>query len=251
MPVPRNTNIVLLTEDIYGIIVVNDRATDDADEVARKLASDFSFLKYYFQEITGHSAARNFGNSKSKATSIPPLDSDDLISPTYIEEAVKVLEYNLNVKVVYCNAEMFGEKIGKWALPEYSINKLARRNLIFSCAFYRKADWERIGGYDEFMTWSLEDWDFWLSMLKNGGEVIRLPIIGFYYYVRKNTRTENARKIGLAITIAYFNKKHKDFLQQKLGGPLRHRKKMSKAINFITGRTLFIIIKKYYKRLRN
>jgi glycosyltransferase involved in cell wall biosynthesis len=228
------------------IIVVNDGSTDNTDEIAKQLVIEIPFLKYYFQENRGPSAARNFAISNAMGSIILPLDADDLISHDYIEKAVLVLESNPDVKVVYCEAELFGEKSGKWDLPDFTIRKLARRNLIFSAALYRKADWERIGGYDEYMTWSLEDWDFWLSMLKNGGGVTRLPITGFFYRIQKNTRTENARNKGLDITIDYFNKKHKDFFDHKLGGPLRRNKKMSKVINMLTGTTLLIRIKKSF-----
>lgn len=224
------------------IIVVNDGSSDNTEEVALKLQNEISCLRYLFQENKGPSSARNLGIRNSMGTIILPLDADDRISDSYIEEAIKVFENQQNVKVVYCEAEMFGERTGKWVLPDFSINNLVRRNLIFSTALYKKSDWERIGGYDEKMTWSLEDWDFWLSMLKDGGEVVRLSIVGFFYRISKNTRTENARNEGIAMTIAYFNVKHKDFIYKKLGGPLRRRKKMSKIINFLTGTTLRLMI---------
>jgi glycosyltransferase involved in cell wall biosynthesis len=227
----------------FEIIIVNDGSSDNTEEVALKLQKEIAGIRYFYQENKGPSSARNLGIKNSEGSIILPLDADDLISPSYIEEAVKVLENQKNVKVVYCEAEMFGEKIGKWIIPDFSINKLVRRNLIFSTAFYKKSDWERIGGYDEKMTWSLEDWDFWLSMLKDGGEVVRLPMVGFFYRISKNTRTENARNEGLAMTISYFNVKHKNFIYKKLGGPLRRRKKMSKIINFLTGTTFRLMIK--------
>lgn len=230
------------------IILVNDGSSDNTEEISLKLEKEFPFIHYFYQENKGPSAARNLGISKSVGSIILPLDSDDLISPDYISEAVKILENNPKIKVVYCEAEKFGDRVGKWDLPEFSINKLVRRNLIFTTAFYRKSDWVEIGGYDEKMTWSLEDWDFWLSMLKNGGEVLRLPIIGFYYRIRQNTRTENARHEGIALTIAYFNIKHKDFIYKKLGGPLRRRKKMSRIINFISGTTLSLAIARRFSR---
>lgn len=224
------------------IIIINDGSTDNTDEVANKLQKEFSYIRYFYQENKGPSAARNLGIKNSIGEIILPLDADDRISDKYIEDAVQSLANQPNVKVVYCHAEMFGERSGKWVLPEFVLNKLIRRNLIFSSALYRKTDWERIGGYDEEMTWSLEDWDFWLSMLKDGGDVVRLPLVGFYYRISKNTRTENARNEGLKLTITHFNKKHKEFIYSKLGGPLRRRKKMSKIINFMTGTTLKLMI---------
>ncbi len=226
------------------IIIVNDGSTDSTEEVALRLKDEFSFIHYFYQENKGPSAARNLGIRNSKGSVILPVDSDDLIDEKYIEEGVKVIENEPNVKVVCSDAQMFGDRTGKWILPDFSINKLVRRNLIFSTAFFRKADWERIGGYDENMTWSLEDWDFWLSLLKDGGEVVRLPMVGFLYRIRNNTRTENARREGLNKTIAYFNVKHKDVFYSKLGGPLRRMKKMSKMINFVTGTTLKLYLKR-------
>jgi glycosyltransferase involved in cell wall biosynthesis len=224
------------------IIIINDGSSDQTEEVALRLQEENSCVHYLYQENKGPSSARNLGIMNSVGTIILPLDADDRISNEYIEEAVIILENRPNVKVVYCHAEMFGERTAKWILPEFALHKLIRRNLIFSAAFFRKTDWERIGGYDERMTWSLEDWDFWLSMLKDGGDVFRLPFIGFYYRISKNTRTENARNEGLKLTIAHFNEKHKEFIYKKLGGPLRHRKKMSKIINFITGTTIKLMI---------
>jgi len=219
------------------IIIVNDGSTDSTEEVALKLKAEFSFIYYYYQANKGPSAARNLGIRNSSGSIILPLDSDDRISDRYIEEAVEILENRPDIKVVYCVAEKFGDWSGKWVLPEFSIDKLVKRNLIFTTAFYRKHDWAKIGGYDEYMTWALEDWDFWLSMLKNGGNVYRLPMVGFYYRTSKNTRTCCAKNGGLALTISYFNIKHRDFIFKKLGGPLRRRKKLSKFINFITGTT--------------
>jgi glycosyltransferase involved in cell wall biosynthesis len=224
------------------IIIVNDGSTDLTENIALSLQNDYPFIHYYFQENRGPSAARNHGIIKSQGSIILPLDSDDIISSNYIEEAVKILEKNRDIKVVYCEAEKFGDQTGKWCLPKFSIDKLVRRNLIFTTALFRKQDWTRIGGYDENMTWALEDWDFWISLLKNGGEVYRLPFVGFYYRIRKNSRTECARNGGLELTIAYFNEKHKEFIYKKLGGPLRRRKKLSRFINFITGTTFVLYI---------
>lgn len=236
------------------IIIVNDGSTDSTEEIALNLQRKFSFIRYFAQENSGPSAARNMAIRNSKGTIILPLDSDDVIAPDYIEKAVLILTKNPEVKVVYCEAEKFGDQSGKWCLPEFTLDRLVRRNLIFTTALFRKTEWERIGGYDEKMIWALEDWDFWISMLKDGGCVYRLPFVGFYYRIRKNTRTENARNGGLELTIAYFNEKHKEFIYKKLGGPLRRHKKLSRLINFVTGTTFRLYLnnirQQYFQRSR-
>ncbi|MCS2328031.1 hypothetical protein NXV84_13705 [Bacteroides fragilis] len=37
---------------------------------------------------------------------------------------------------------------------------------------FRKVDFEKTEGFNENMAKGLEDWDFWLSMLESGGEVV-------------------------------------------------------------------------------
>ena len=33
-----------------------------------------------------------------------------------------------------------------------------------------------------------EDWDFWIGLLKNGGKVVKIPEVLFYYRIRENSR---------------------------------------------------------------
>jgi hypothetical protein len=142
-----------------------------------------------------------------------------------------VLENNPSAKVVYCKAEFFGEKTGYWELPDFSLRKLATDNLIFCCALYRKTDWELAGGYDELMTWGWEDWEFWIAMLKSGGDVVRLPFVGFFYRTRKDSRRKSTNKLAKRKTIDLINNKHYDFVRRELGGPLRFNRSLSRVIN--------------------
>src|SRR5690606_28203564 len=120
------------------------------------------------QANQGPSIARNHGIRKAKGVFILPLDSDDIISSDYISEAIKAFKSDPEVKVVYCEAEKFGEKEGKWKLKPFSLKRLALDNMIFVSALYKKKDWEACGGYSEDMVWGREDWEFWITMLKNG-----------------------------------------------------------------------------------
>lgn len=213
------------------IIIVNDGSTDKSEEVAQKCARLYPNITYIYQDNQGPSAARNNGIAHSKGTYILPLDADDIISPDYIEEAVKVLDNRDDVILVYCHAEFFGERHGKWNLPKFSRRYLARENLIFLSALYRKADWQRVGGYENRMVWGWEDWEFWISLLKNGGEVICLPLTGFKYRVRKGSRRESTNREIKLKTVAMINEKHSDFLYEQLHGPLHFHRSWSRFLN--------------------
>lgn len=213
------------------IIIVDDGSVDDSGRVAQELEKKHVSVRYVHQENSGPSRARNNGIRQARGTYILPLDADDLISPHYIAEAVEVLQAKPDVKVVYCEAEKFGEKSGRWKLKPFSRSLLARDNMIFVSGIYRKTDWEACGGYSEDMTCVWEDWEFWIAMLKDGGQVVKLPHIGFYYRICSTSRRKGMTDERKRNAIHYINTKHKDFIYSKLNGPLRFQRTWSKAYN--------------------
>ena len=140
-------------------------------KISEKWLKKDSRFQYYHQKNKGVSSARNLAITKSVGKFILPLDSDDLISEDYIELAVNKFNENSSLKIVYCKARKFGEIEEDWNLPKFNIKTLLKGNIIFNTALYKKIDWEKIGGYDESLKEGYEDWDFWLGLLKEGGNV--------------------------------------------------------------------------------
>ncbi|MFC0263652.1 glycosyltransferase family 2 protein [Fontibacter flavus] len=217
------------------MIIVNDGSTDNSLEIAQELAREFKEIRVIDQPNSGVSVARNHGITKAEGEIILPLDGDDLISPNYIEEAVNILSKRPEVKVVFCDAVKFDEEgQKKWKLKSFSLSKLAKDNMIFSAALFWKKDAVAVGGFSEDMVMGREDWEFWIKMLKNGGEVVKLSFIGFFYRLtlmskRKKTRTSKNKRAR----IDYLNKKHGDFFERELSGPLRFQRTWSKPYNKI------------------
>lgn len=178
----------------WECIVVDDGSTDNSHEIISKFCKKNDRYRVIRQPNSGPSVARNLAIQNSNGKYILPLDADDLISATYISQAVEVLENNSNIKVVYCNAEKFGYKEGFWHLPEYSFQELLKENMIFCTALYRKEDFLKTRGYDPLLRLGREDWNFWLEMLKTGGEVYKLPEVHFYYRTHKKSRDKEANK---------------------------------------------------------
>ncbi|MDD4697855.1 MAG: glycosyltransferase family A protein [Fermentimonas sp.] len=213
----------------FEIVIVNDGSTDTTQEIIDTLASQYPAIRSYTQSNAGASAARNHAISKAKGFYILPLDSDNYISPDYVEEAVKVLEAEPDVKLVSCEAKYIGEKSGRWKFKPFSLNLLCRKNLIDNCAMYRKADWEKVGGYCESIL-GREDWDFWLSLFETGGEFVRLPIVGLYYRVRSNSKRVQTRHLHKTL-IDTLNARHKPLFFKELNGKLYYQRTYSKMIN--------------------
>jgi glycosyltransferase involved in cell wall biosynthesis len=224
-------SVLQSTYPFLEIIIVDDGSFDNTKELAQQIMDSSQKVRYIYQDNSGLSAARNKGIESAKGQFILPLDADDKIAPEYIAEGVGILQQNQEVKVVYCNAEFFGLKQGEWKLKPFSRKILPRENVIFCCALYRKIDWERTGGYSPGMKYGWEDWEFWISLLKSGGEVYKLPLTGFFYRIKENSMRKEMTKKRKAELVGYLNNKHKDFFYSELGGPLRRSRGMSRFIN--------------------
>lgn len=212
------------------VIIVDDGSTDNSRQIANEYILSANIrATLVVQPNQGASAARNRGIREAKGKYILPVDSDDTVCENFIDEAIRILENDLHVKVITSQAVFFGEETGPWDLPDFSLPALAYRNMLPVCSVFRKVDWERVGGYCEDFP-GREDWDFWISVLKDGGKVIRLPLVGFQYRMHKNSKRNRTRKYKREI-FALLNKRHPEFFKEQLNGPLRIHRKFSKPYN--------------------
>lgn len=201
----------------WECIIINDGSPDDTKDIAEIWCRKDNRFKYFFQENSGLSSARNFGISKATGSLILPLDSDDKIGINYITSGVKAFEENPNLKVFYCKAEKFGDIIGEWKLPAFSLFNLSRKNLIFCCALFKKEDWKSVGGYDITMKYGWEDWDFWIAILKNGGKVKRMEEVNFYYRIKRISMLQSINRERETEILNYLSIKHADFFVKYYG----------------------------------
>lgn len=153
----------------YEIIVVNDGSTDTLtiekmDELMRR---GYHVIN---QPNQGLARTRNNGIAAATGEYIMPLDADNKIRPTYIENAVDVLNNQPRIGVVYGKSAYFGEiNTGYHSGEPFNLINLYRRNYIDALAVFRKSAWENAGGYDvNVPMMGYEDWDFWLTLHENG-----------------------------------------------------------------------------------
>jgi glycosyltransferase involved in cell wall biosynthesis len=201
----------------WECIIVNDGSTDNTSEISKNWLKKDNRFKYIFQENAGLSATRNKGIENAIGEFILPLDADDKISSEYCRLAIEEFSNNKDLKVVYCQAEKFGEETGEWILETFSLNRLAIINLIFCSAIYRKTDWQKVGGYDDKMIYGFEDWEFWIAILKNGGLVKRIHEIGFFYRIKQVSMVTSLNDEKRKFAFEYLSVKHADFFVGQLG----------------------------------
>ena len=212
------------------IIIVDDGSTDKTQEVLESISLEHCQVRVFHQKNQGVSVARNFGIANAKGKYLLLLDADDLISVDYIKKAVEILEQDQNVKMVNGLGEFFGDRQGSWNLRPFSRHLLARKNMLFISGIFRKSDFDKTDGFCSEIK-GPEDWDFWISLLKRNGEVVRIPQVCLYYRVHpgsKRLANKNRKKEAIAI----LNKRHKAFFYRELGGKLHYRRTWSRLFNF-------------------
>ncbi|GAA4815352.1 glycosyltransferase family 2 protein [Litoribaculum gwangyangense] len=177
------------TSSNWECIIVNDGSTDNSEGIALKWTEKDSRFKYFFKDNGGLSSARNFGIKKAEYDIVLPLDSDDIISKDLISEVIN--EFNIsNADVVYYEVEFFGKKKGVYTLPKYSYRTLLLQNVFIACTPFKKANYFKIGGYDEKLK-SFEDWDLWIRMLNENSKVVKIDKTLYYYRKHKTGSLTN------------------------------------------------------------
>jgi glycosyltransferase involved in cell wall biosynthesis len=76
----------------FEIIVVDDGSIDDTEDVLKKILD--RRVSYYKKNNEERAAARNYGISKAKGDYITFLDSDDILLPHYLQEAISLIQKN-------------------------------------------------------------------------------------------------------------------------------------------------------------
>lgn len=171
-------------------IIINDGSTDPYTlEVLHRINNPR--VRIIHTENQGVCKARNTAIKQSSGKYILPLDGDDLISAEYISKAVEQLERDDSVRAVACNYRFFGRISRSVKVEPYSIEKLLGHNLYVVSSFFRRTDFDNAGGFNENMNNGLEDWDFWIIIMKSGGRVVILEGEHFFYRAKPRCMSRN------------------------------------------------------------
>lgn len=162
----------------YEIIVVNDGSPDTA-ALERALKPYLSRILYLKQENRGVSAARNTGIQAARGSLIAFLDGDDTWLPNYLEVQVARIQADPTIDVLYPNVVMFNDssESGEEFMTicpsngEVTFERLLLQECnVSNCSIARRDTIVRAGSFDEALR-SVEDFDLWLRVIKNGGRI--------------------------------------------------------------------------------
>ncbi|MDP8957803.1 MAG: glycosyltransferase family 2 protein, partial [Actinomycetota bacterium] len=188
------------TFDSFEVLVVDD-GSDDAETVAVLDGLDLPRTRLLRQANRGLPGARNAGMRHARGEYLVPLDADDQLAPTFLEELLAALQADPEAAFAHCWARLFGDQEAIWVGRPYNPYQLLLSNSITGCVVMRRRAWESVGGYAEDMREGNEDWDLWLRFLEAGWEQaeVRRPLFlyrkhGLSMSVETESRFEQARR---------------------------------------------------------
>ncbi|WP_169725759.1 glycosyltransferase family A protein [Maridesulfovibrio bastinii] len=199
----RETVLSVLRQDFpaFEIIIINDGSTDNTNEVANGLVKEFSNyrIRYVEQENSGLVNTRNRGCVLAKGKYILPLDSDDLLAPSFLSKTVKILNESNHLGYVSTLALFFGHSNLIWPRPKFEPVLFISKNQQTCTTLFRKSMWEEVGGYEKEMVNGYEDWELWIRATKMGwlGTQIEEPL--FFYRRKENSMITDSRERDVAI----------------------------------------------------
>lgn len=210
----------------WECIIINDGSPDNTREVASFWQKKDDRFNYFEQENGGLSNARNTGIQASSGEYIIVLDADDILHPDYIKKLLPVLLNSDKTIIVSCQRIFFHETIDniikKHVINDGDLDSILFENQLMPASIFRKTFWEKVGGYDESMKTGFEDWEFWISILKNGGNYRVVNEFLFYYRKSNSSMLIDTLKNHRLAILSYVINKHSDIYQSKFNNTISY-----------------------------
>lgn len=160
------------------IIIVDDGSTDGTKDTIESyiIKNKINNIKYYYQENSGVSEARNNGVIHSTGSIICFLDSDDEWKETKLEYQMFLLENNENISFVVSNENPIKKEIAEISYLKF--RDLLYKNVVnTSTVLVRKNVLEDVGLFNTKQRYS-EDYNLWLRILyKYNGIIINKSLV--------------------------------------------------------------------------
>lgn len=154
------------------LLVVDDSSTDDTAAVCEQLG--VQRLRVEFGNVV---PSRGAGLGATHAKYVCFLDADDQLGDTYLSDAARILDADPDVAIVYTDMTTFGADSGVMTLPrDPSTADIRRENFIHAGAVVRRAALESVDRLREpKLPLSLEDWELWRAILRDGWRAAKSP----------------------------------------------------------------------------
>lgn len=201
-------SVLAQTVSDWEWIIIDDHSSDGFFEYIKEFTKDDSrIIVLQTPENSGTAVARNIGLKHASGKYITFLDSDDLLDPNYLEEQVKFIKDN--GPIISAGYRRKTDKTcTDFYVPEENTYKSILKGCPLSC-LTTMYDREVIGDvfFPENMK-RVEDYTFWLDILKKGYVAKGNQQILATYIIGKNSKSRNKFKLIKYYYYVYHKTQH-------------------------------------------
>ena len=154
----------------FEIIIVDDGSTDNTETIVKPLLKEN--INYVKKENAERAAARNYGTRLAKGDYISWFDSDDIMLPNHLEEALAMLTLHPGTEVFALSFSIATSALTilrQVILPAPSCNgEMYKQNILACNPVFVRRDIALQFPFDETRTLSAsEDYELWLRLAAN------------------------------------------------------------------------------------
>lgn len=220
----------------YEIIVIDDGSTDDTYQVLKHLI-DNKEIRYFYQENTGVSGARNYGILKSKGKYIAFIDSDIICTNTWLQKLIDVASSNSDIGILAAiryNKENFKYKeiIERQKYPGENVVTVSKIGM--GASLVKREVFEKIGGFDSNFIFGWEDVELSFRANLLGYKVVYVYDAIVYHFHDRTKRSRLPKD-----KFSFENAKNRIYTYLKLMSPtavtIRLCKDVLKIIYYLPG----------------
>ena len=225
-------SVLAQTHENWECIIVNDGSTDNTETVAMDYCDRDKRFVYHKKENGGLSSARNAGLDMAQGDYVQFLDSDDILLPNKFEYQIRAMETD-NLDVCVCHHSIFTTNINETWENKFSqsVYDLTYQGFLYNwgesfviaihSGLFRKSFLDKYKlRFDENVR-ALEDWLFWISIVRNGGTFVEVQDKLSLYRVHTSSMTQdklhmqkNRLRAYLSLYEILSNKEKQEFLQR-------------------------------------
>ena len=186
----------VLAQDVDDVVIyIVDDGSTDPETIA--ILDDYPASKAtVLRKKNGHlSSARNHGIERASGDYILLLDADDYFAPTFLKQAIAILDADETAGAATCLTQNFGLRTDRPTVKTGGeLKDFLTSNPCNASCLFRKQCWVEVGGFDETMKEGYEDWNFWIAVTRKGWLVRSIPEHLFHYFVARQSMVVESDK---------------------------------------------------------
>ena len=186
----------ILSQTFYDweLIIVNDCSTDNTLDIAREYAAKDDRITVINNEVNQKlPASLNIGFRQAKGKYLTWTSDDNIYKPSALKEMYEFLECNHHYKMVCCDMDIIDSDGNVTGVHNsFDSTYMYYNNCVGACFMYHREVLDTVGEYnlDKF---GVEDYDYWLRIMRCYCEIGHLSKNLYYYRVHDGSLTATKR----------------------------------------------------------